>query len=253
MARRHAPPESTHPNRWMVSYADLMTLLFALFVVMYATTSIHSEKFEKMSEVFVGVFDQPRKAAIPSNIESLITDLKMSFQDDQSTRSSFQAHELIQQLSQMIEKTLPNVVPEFYNWDEAVQVTLPSDVMFTDDAQQISVQGESFLVNLANTLQDTELFLYIEVFNDSDVNETNPWQLGSTQMMAAMQLLMLEQVSPTKIAGVAYGPFQPVATNDDEEGKSLNRRLNFVIYHNLQHFNRLKMLANKQKSAKDYK
>lgn len=53
MARRHKPPESTHPHRWMVSYADFMTLLFAFFVVMYAVSVVNNQKFERMSHALI--------------------------------------------------------------------------------------------------------------------------------------------------------------------------------------------------------
>jgi len=253
MARRHKPPESVHPNRWMVSYADLMTLLFAFFVVLYATTSVNTEKFQKMSQVLVGVFDQPSKVALPNNIKSLMSDLTQSFQESEPDYSPSNAFHIIEKLNILIEKTLPQKNIGLYNLDEAVQFTLASDELFIKSSQELTPNGEYFLTELAKALTQEDFFLYVEVLNDNQVDDTNPWLLGSGQMMSILQLLMLEQLSPTKMAGVAYGPYQPIATNNDEEGQGLNRRVNFVIYHNLQYFNRLKTLANKQKSAKPNK
>ena len=88
------------------------------------------------------------------------------------------------------------------------------------------------------------MFLLIEVLTDNQVNEESPWQLGAEQAMAIQQLLMLDTVSPLHMASINFGPFQPIATNDDEDGQAMNRRINFVIYRNLHQFNRLKIMTN---------
>lgn len=250
MAKRHKPPESVHPNRWMVSYADLMTLLFAFFVVLYATSTINQEKFEQMSQVFMGVFDQPAALGLSRNIETFVSEFRDSFQiETVSTKPALAIGDLQKSINELIVKTLKIDALPVLQLDDAIQLTLPADRIFVGRNAQISIDGEYFLSEFSKVLRDRDFFLLIEILNDDQGGEENPWLLGSLQAMAIKQMLVLDEVSPLHLASVNYGPFQPVATNDDEEGQALNRRINFVIYDNLKPFERLKTLAEEKKSA----
>ena len=62
MARRRRPEEPENNERWLVSYADFITLLFAFFVVMYSISSLNEGKYKILSESLDGVFNQPDRA-----------------------------------------------------------------------------------------------------------------------------------------------------------------------------------------------
>ena len=65
MARRRAPEEPENHERWLVSYADFITLLFAFFVVMYSISSLNEGKYKILTESLVGIFNQPVRAVKP--------------------------------------------------------------------------------------------------------------------------------------------------------------------------------------------
>src|SRR5690554_3813565 len=66
--RRHREEEHVNNERWMVSYADFITLLFAFFVVMYSISSVNEGKYKVLSESFVDVFSQTSKTVDPIQI-----------------------------------------------------------------------------------------------------------------------------------------------------------------------------------------
>ena len=67
MARRRNHEEHENHERWLVSYADFITLLFAFFVVMYSISSINEGKYKVLSESLVGVFSEPERAIKPTS------------------------------------------------------------------------------------------------------------------------------------------------------------------------------------------
>ncbi|MGR6873226.1 flagellar motor protein MotB [Pseudomonas sp. HK3] len=254
MARRHVPPESVHAQRWMVSYADFMTLMFAFFVVLYASSSLNDEKFKQMSAVFVGVFDQPAALTLSQDFQTLISQLSETLrkpeEGEKESESFDESNTKIQNALQGLIDTsinMPRVTLQKVN--QFLQLEIPSDYIFKNNTDVVSVEGEYILSRLADELEKIPNFVNIEVFTDDQVSQVNPWRLAANQGIAIMQLLTLDDVSPLRLAAVNYGPFQPIATNDDEDGQSINRRVLFLIHSNNENVNRIKTVTDAHLSA----
>lgn len=254
MPRRHSPPESAHAHRWMVSYADFMTLMFAFFVVLYSASSLNDEKFNQMSQVFVGVFDQPVALNLSPDVQSIITQLTAP--SDQKNESLSESDSLIEDmallqvdLNRLIEQSLDKPRVSLQKVPHYLQLEVPADYLFKGNSATVSVEGAFILAQLADAFEGISNFISIEVFTDNQVPEVNPWQLAANQGMAILQLLTLDDVSPMRLAVINYGPFQPIATNDDDEGQSINRRVLFLIHDNKGSINRVKTVTDAHLSA----
>lgn len=254
MPRRHSPPESAHAHRWMVSYADFMTLMFAFFVVLYSASSLNDEKFNQMSQVFVGVFDQPVALNLPSDVQSIITQL--TGRSDQAVQSPSETESIIENMDS-VQVDLTRLIEQFLNKPRVnlqkiphyLQLEIPADYLFEGNSATVSVEGAFILAQLADALESIPNFISIEVFTDNQVPQVNPWQLAANQGMAILQLLTLDDVSPMRLAVINYGPFQPIATNDDDEGQSINRRVLFLIHDSKESINRVKTVTDAHLSA----
>ncbi|WP_283789855.1 flagellar motor protein MotB [Bermanella sp. WJH001] len=254
MPRRHAPPESVHAQRWMVSYADFMTLMFAFFVVLYASSSLNDEKFKQMSDVFIGVFDQPAALSLPQDFQTLMSQLSDSLREpedkvDEILNLDKNEERLHNSLQALIDQSINKPRVSLNKVREFLQLEIPSDYIFNGKNDVVSVEGEYILSQLADVFEGIPNFISIEVFTDDQVDQTNPWQLASSQGMAILQLLALDDVSPLRLAAVNYGPFQPIATNDDEDGQSINRRVLFLIHSTSESVNRIKTVTDAHLSA----
>jgi len=252
MPRRHLPPESVHAQRWMVSYADFMTLMFAFFVVLYAASSINDDKFEQMSQMFVGVFEQPAAMNLPQDIQSLISDLQESLQLEQTAEKAEMSDESVvlqQQLTELLKTSLNQPRVNLRQLPNYWQIELPADYIFIGKSATISPEGAYLLSKMADVFELIPNFINVEVFTDNQVLESNPWRLAGQQGMAILQLLVLDDVSPLRLAAVNYGPFQPIATNDDEDGQSINRRVLFLIHETRESVDRIQTVTDEHLSA----
>ncbi|MFY0642245.1 MAG: OmpA family protein [Bermanella sp.] len=254
MPRRHAPPESVHAQRWMVSYADFMTLMFAFFVVLYASSSLNDEKFKQMSDVFIGVFDQPAALSLPQDFQTLMSQLSDSLKEPEAKSNETlnldkKEEALHNSLQTLIDQSINKPRVSLNKVREYLQLEIPSDYIFNGNTAVISIEGEYILSQLADVFETIPNFIAIEVFTDDQVDQENPWQLAANQGMAILQLLSLDDVSPLRLAAVNYGPFQPIATNDDEDGQSINRRVLFLIHSSSESVNRIKTVTDAHLSA----
>lgn len=251
MPRRHLPPESIHAQRWMVSYADFMTLMFAFFVVLYAASSINNEKFQQMSQVFVGVFEQPAALSLPQDLQSLISDLQESLQVEPEAEGNLSDQNLNiqQQLNELLETSLNQPRMSLRKVPNYWQIEVPSDYLFNNGGYTVSLEGAYLLAKMADVFEAMPNFISVEVFTDHQALAENPWQLAAQQGMAILQLLVLDDVSPLRLSAVNYGPFQPIATNDDEEGQSINRRVLFLIHENQESEDRIQTVTDSHLSA----
>jgi chemotaxis protein MotB len=255
MPRRHQQPESVHPGRWMVSYADLMTLLFAFFVVMYAISTVNNKKFDAISTSIVGVFDGTNKSLKPFQLEAIFPSLSPSSDVALIASKEGGQPEPPADVLELIQSTLsPLINAKKFNLtidEEWVQLEIPIDALFSDKGVTLSYEGEQLLVKLAKSFMGFSNSINIEVFGDNKSSlGANPWLLTARQGGVLGQFLVLEEIPAQRLAVVSYGPFQPVATNDDEEGRAINRRVLFLIDRTTVNRERIKTVTNGHLSAK---
>lgn len=256
MPRRHKPPESNHPHRWMVSYADFMTLLFAFFVVMYAVSVVNNQKFERMSHALVGLFESPSAFPVPIKLADILPPV---IYQPESVNHADEDHMDIQDLQNnlqaLVQENINSLLkqPEFNlemsnDW---LQIEVQGDQFFQPGKADLTLEGEQVLVTLAKTFLQFEKAINIEVFTDTvGSDKINNWQLSALQGSAIAQLLTMEGIVPERLGVSAFGPYHPVATSDDEEGRSINRRVNFMIDRTGTLRDRTKIVTNRHLSAK---
>jgi len=257
MPRRHTAPDPVNPQRWMVSYADFMTLLFAFFVVLYGASSLNNEKFHQMSQVFVGVFDKPASLGLPQDLQFLIPGLSGRLQESEQgqTQSKLMTEDkasLYAALKDVVDKTINKPRVNLQKIPNYVQLEIPADYIFQGRSSKVSLEGEYILSQLAGVLKEIPNFINIEVFTDDQPLGSGlpSWALAANQGVAILELLMLDDVSPLHLASVNYGPFQPIATNDDKEGRSINRRVLLLIHDNDETIKRIKAVTDAHLSTK---
>ncbi|MEY8263760.1 MAG: flagellar motor protein MotB [Bermanella sp.] len=255
MPRRHHRPESVHPYRWMVSYADFMTLLFAFFVVMYAMSTVNNKKFDEIADSLVGVFDGSNKSLMPFQLDAIFPGLAPA--SDVTLVASKEGDRPeppgdILEILQGALNPLLDAQPFNLTMDEKwLQLEVPADSLFMDQGVELSYEGSQILVKLAKSFMGFSNPINIEVFADAQgADDLNPWLLSARQGTVIGQFLALENIAAQRLAVVAYGPFQPVATNDDEEGRAINRRVLFLIDRQVLHRERIKIVTNRHLSAK---
>jgi chemotaxis protein MotB len=267
VARRHKKHEE-HENheRWLVSYADFITLLFAFFVVMYSISSINEGKYKVLSESMAGAFHSSSRALQPIQVGELVRSphhpmeslldapspvnfkpvvIEQRFaivtqpeenesegdwdSDGGASQVEQIAAEVEQAMAGLIEQQLVSIRRSRL-W---LEVELNTSFLFASGSATPSIDAEAILLRLARVLKDHPNKLHVEGFTDNKPIQSavfpSNWELSSARSAAVVRLFAQFGVDPLRMASVGYGEYKPIASNDTESGRTKNRRVVIVI------------------------
>jgi chemotaxis protein MotB len=247
MARRRRPEEHENHERWLVSYADFITLLFAFFVVMYSISSVNEGKYKILSEALVGVFNDSERSMKPIPIgeqrplsvkpaEPLVKDSEQvdaGIGQSETDPLKEIADEVRAGFGDLI-KSNQMTVRGNELW---IEIELSSGLLFGSGDAMPSDKAFTIIEKVAKIIKPFDNPIHVEGFTDDQPISTaqypTNWELSSARSASIVRMLAMEGVNPSRLASVGYGEFQPVASNTTVEGRGRNRRVVLVISRNL--------------------
>jgi chemotaxis protein MotB len=251
--------QQAHVNheRWLVSYADFITLLFAFFVVLYSSAQVDKRKAGRLALAIqvafqeLGVF-QTSNTKIPINDDEAIpfekvqavenvkkdADLKQIVSPMKGVLSSATESQSLQEAQEAIQKALD---PEIQRREvsmsmrrEGLVVSLKEMGFFDSGSASIRPGSLDAIARLAAVLKQRPEFLRVEGHTDNIPIHTarfaTNWELSTTRATELIQLLITKYgIPPSHLSAAGYGEFHPVASNGTPDGRAQNRRLDVVI------------------------
>ncbi|MND72109.1 Motility protein B [compost metagenome] len=247
MARRRHQEEHENHERWLVSYADFITLLFAFFVVMYSISSINEGKYKILSETLVGVFNQPDRSIkpIPVGEEKPRTAEPDRSLAEESERSQAAIDDPGADPLQEIAQSMRDAFGDLIRSDQLsvrgnelwVEIEMNSSLLFPSGDAIPNDVAFTLIAKVARILAPYGNPVHVEGFTDNRPIATaqfpSNWELSTARAASIVRMLSMEGVAPGRLAAVGYGEFQPVADNATAEGRARNRRVVLVISRNL--------------------
>ncbi|HAG95573.1 MAG: flagellar motor protein MotD [Pseudomonadales bacterium] len=265
MRRRQVEEHENH-ERWVISYADFITLLFAFFVVMYSISSVNEGKYKVLSDSLVSVFnaqpktfdpltvgdkdvrksnDQLIKLPVPGDYPSK-DDYKFSVEglfDDVENRAARQGEmrdnevdhlsKITEQLATKLQQQIDSNEVEIRGNDEWIEVNIKASVLYPSGSATLSDPAKSVLSTVSDILRDKPNPIHVEGYTDNVPIETRQfpsnWELSAARAASVVRYFEQRGINPAQLAAVGYGEHHPVADNDNEEGRSRNRRIALVI------------------------
>jgi chemotaxis protein MotB len=242
------PPRKSHvsQDRWLVSYADFITLLFGFFVVLYAFAKADQKKQMEVTESIdtafrsLGIFsesnrkpgtaaasDATEKPAIPMNIvmgEDVLAPAKVKADLDHMRRD--------------LEQTLSNQVAthtvSIKMGRDGLVISLREAGFFASGSAAPKPETIVTLRQIAEKLSHTPYDLRIEGHTDNVPIHTaefdSNWELSSARATRIARLFLnLKPIPPDRLSAAGYAEFHPVASNDTAEGRGENRRVDLVV------------------------
>ncbi len=253
MVRRRREDIHINHERWLVSYADFITLLFAFFVVMYSISQVNDSKYRVLSDTFIEAFNQPTDSQTnaepseqlnPSNdvitpidmgktaqttleqqeAPSIISDVgevanaisSVATAVDPSTKSDelSQISDLVtEKFSQLIDDQMVQVSSNEL-W---LQIELKDSILFSSGSAETSEQAQKIFDEIAAILKGYSNPVQVEGFTDNiPINSAKyptNWELSSARASAIVKYLTTKGVAPERLSAVGYGEYQPVASN----------------------------------------
>src|SRR5471030_1132923 len=246
MARRRQPEEHVNHERWLVSYADFITLLFAFFVVMYSISSIKEGKYKVISQALIGVFNDADRALKPIPIgeerPKTVTPAKPLVNDSDETAAGIGGtSDPLKSIADDISAAFGDLIKSnqmTVRGNELwVEIELNSSLLFGSGDAMPSDIAFNIIDKVAAILKPFDNPIHVEGFTDDQPIATaqypTNWELSSARSASIVRMLAIDGINPARMASVGYGEFQPVASNATAEGRGRNRRVVLVISRNL--------------------
>ena len=253
MRRRSRRAEvAQNQERWLISYADFITLLFGFFVVMYSVSSVNEGKYKVLSESLSGVFNVPQRslapipvgeepgvptpvdedAVIPPPVAPEPAPQPSTTVREQGARSDAlrsMANQFALEFDRLIEQDVVNLQVS----DQWIELSMRDSLLFGSGQAEPHYDAFEVMERIATIIDDTDNAIRVEGFTDDRPIRTerfpSNWELSAARASAVVRMLAAEGVAPSRMAAVGYGAYQPVARNDTEEGRRRNRRVVLLI------------------------
>ncbi len=242
--KRKAPEEHENLERWLVSYADFITLLFAFFVVMYGISQVNEGKYKVLSGSLVSAFHSLGHAPVGGG--TLILDtataekmrrILQTPQEVQAEQKRGAMREKMRNMAGDIQKVLEPLVKEgmvrISEGAQGISVEINASVLFASGEALLNSNAVTVLKAVAQVLAHTDYQITVEGHTDNTPINTSHfpsnWELSVVRATSVVRLFQDNGVAPWRLTATGYGEQRPLTSNDSPEGRARNRRVTVSI------------------------
>jgi chemotaxis protein MotB len=255
--RRKRSPGHTNHERWLVSYADFITLLFAFFVVLYASSQVDQKKVGKLALAIqvafqeMGVFpasttqipldlNDPMPFSTVQSIQNVTRNTELgriaSSPEDSLAGTSAQTDlaNLQAELRQALKKQIARHEVVLHREVDGLVVSLQDFGFFDSGSATVKPESLAALDRIASILAIRTYRLRIEGHTDNIPIHTaqmaSNWELSTARATEVVRVLIVgHNFAPERFSAAGYAEYHPVASNLTAQGRAQNRRVDIVI------------------------
>jgi chemotaxis protein MotB len=234
MSRRKRRATRPSHDRWLVSYADFITLLFAFFVVLYSTAQVDRKKVSQLSTAIQVAFQQ--LGPYPSTAGPVPAEINQA-----APAAALPAPEEIPDLAGLRKELGQALAPEISRGEVTLRtghdgliISLKEAGFFDSGSAGVKAASEPAFSRMAKLLAEGEYNIRIEGHTDNvrihNAQYSSNWELSTTRSTEMIRLLVMKYgVDPQRLSASGYAEYHPVASNSTEAGRAQNRRVDLVV------------------------
>ncbi len=219
MVRRARIETKINHERWLVSYSDFITLLFAFFVVMYSVSQVSETKYKTLSDTLEKTFSP-----------SVQTPAQEAAQSPGARASEIvEPDELAAELRQAFSGLVSSGHLALSGNEDWVELAVDSELLFESGSAKPAAEAIEIFSDVAEILAPFDNAVAVSGHTDNVPINTadfqNNWQLSSARAVSVVNLLAYGGVNPSRLSAIGYGEYRPIADNSTAQGRAANRRV----------------------------
>ena len=238
MARhKHGPPHEEHPDEtWLVPYSDLLTLLLALFIVLFASSQVDTKKFAAVAASFETAFAGPFSST-PGGQYSIkppgggppqteMTAVQLELAQLAAVKAQIDSYIKEKQLSGEFDTGIT---------DQGLVVRIRDQAFFASGSAELYPAAQEIARRIADVLAQIPQTVLISGHTDNVPINTaefpSNWDLSSKRALNVMKYMLYNNrdLRPERFSAIGYGEYRPLEPNATEEGRTKNRRVEVLI------------------------
>ncbi len=247
--RKPFDDEDSNPDRWLVSYADFITLLFAFFVVMYAISSVNQGKYTQLTNSMGTAFSGDGASGIKQDSNknglgaegiikgqqnSLIKPLPLTHLYNEKMRRERESMTnmgiaLSNALSPLINEGKVRVIQN----NRGIRIDIHDSLLFAPGSAELSFAAATIMNEIADRLKDNVRPIQVEGHTDNAPIHTNAfysnWELSAVRASSVVRMLASAGIAESRLSALGFGSSQPISENETPLGRAKNRRVSIMI------------------------
>jgi chemotaxis protein MotB len=243
---RKLPDDHDNPERWLVSYADFITLLFAFFVVMYAISSLNEGKYRVLSTSLINAFRSGSSISTSSqsanggaNTMVQVPETKpiaKAVKNNSALHEQAKLGSLAADLRRVLEPLVKGGQVKITQDRKGIEIEIKDSALFATGQAQPSSSSMQILTQIATLLDKVDNSVSVEGFTD-DVPIKTPifpsnWELSAARAGSVVRLFQENGIDAARLVAVGRAENMPVADNTSTTGRARNRRVSITVLAN---------------------
>ncbi|MFM1885586.1 MAG: hypothetical protein RL026_743 [Pseudomonadota bacterium] len=233
--RRRRTPHEDHINHeaWAIPYGDLVTLLLAFFVVMYALSTVNEGKYRVLSESLNAAFRGTPTAPLPVQTGDARMAVPLAVPPAVPVADASQMQQLADELEVALGELVQSRQVTIRRHERHMEIDIGTDVLFASGVATLSPSAAPVMAKVATTLRRFDKAVLIEGHTDNQPISTaqfpSNWELSAARAASVVHLLVDNGVDPARLGVSAFSEYRPIRPNDTTEGRGANRRVVLLI------------------------
>ncbi|HSI28018.1 MAG TPA: flagellar motor protein MotD [Methylophilus sp.] len=247
--RKPLDDELENPDRWLVSYADFITLLFAFFVVMYAISSVNQGKYSQLTSSMGTAFSGDdetdgqkstlkkgpgAEGQIRGQQKSLIKPLPLSHLYNEKLRRE---RESITNMGINLSNTLAPLINEgkvrVVQNNRGIRIDIHDSLLFAPGSAELATDASGILNEIAAVIKDNQRMIQVEGHTDNvpihNAAFFSNWELSAVRASSVVRMLGDDGIAENRLSALGFGSAQPASENETPLGRAKNRRVAIMI------------------------
>jgi len=245
MIRRNREEDNENPDRWLVSYADFITLLFAFFVVMYSVSSVNQKKYKQLSSSISTAFTPEKKVkpnttepaeksktptvvTAPVKPQPLTSTQIQKLQEERESMRSLGIN-LSNNLAPMISDGKIRVTQN----NRGLRIDINDSLLFASGSAELAETAKEVLNEIAELIEMNNHAIQVEGHTDNTPihNATffSNWELSAVRATSVVRMFSSLGIADARLSALGFGSTQPIDDNNNPLGRAKNRHVSIMI------------------------
>lgn len=245
--RKPIEDDEESPERWLVSYADFITLLFAFFVVMYSISSVNKSKYNDLTSSMDSAFSGTNPTDTKGQVKNKNSENKIKGQQSTIIKPLPLSHLYQEKLRRERESmtsmgmNLSNTLAPLINDDKVrisqtnrgIRIDINDSLLFTPGSADIAKEATEIISDIAIMLKDNQRQIQVEGHTDNIEIHTpiffSNWELSAVRATTVVRMFTKSGIEPKRLSAIGFSSTQPVSDNETGIGRAKNRRVSIMI------------------------
>ena len=216
-------------DRWLVSYAGFITLLFAFFATMYAISSVDARKLSAVAQALQEAFDDSRERPSVASRRGVLPDPASIVSTQPEGTAAEIEHAVAEDLASELALDRLEVIVD----RRGVTLSIPEAGAFATGSDELSETAQLLVARIAETLAPFPNPVRVEGHTDDvpihNVRFTSNWDLSAARASRVVEFLISKGFEPNRLSATGYAEFHPRSPNTSDEARASNRRVDLVV------------------------